>query len=291
MRRPTMPTVKSIRKIPWKGKKRDDVLRGKPLTYSAAAADRYYEKLRKLILKMTVITHRELVSLFKSPAGAEYFAMDESISSQARILTNALRDRFDDLFGFNAKGLSDDVAQAADTSSAIALKKSLAEFTKGITLKTDFLTSDLGEVLTAIIAENVGLIKSISSEYMTQIQGAVMRSITTGNGLQDLVPFLQKYEGVTLRRARVIAHDQTRKAFTNVNAVRMERLDMDEFEWLHSAGGQHPRPLHVEMSGNIYSLKNPPVIDEKTGERGLPGQLIHCRCRMVPVVSFKGDSQ
>lgn len=286
-----MATVKSIRKIPWKGKKPDSVLRGKPLVYSAAAADRYYDQLKTLILKMTVTTHRELVSLLKQPDAKDYFAMDASVSSQARILTNALRDRFDDLFGVKSKDIAMSVSGAADKTSAASLKLSIKDLAQGVTLKTDIFSTDLNEIFTAIVAENVSLIRSISSEYMTQIQGAVMRSITTGNGLADLVPFLRNYEGVTLRRARLIANDQTRKAFTNVNAARMEKLDIDKFEWLHSAGGQTPRKLHVEMSGNVYSLKDPPVIDEKTGQRGLPGQLINCRCRMVPVISFDEDSE
>ncbi|RIQ43658.1 phage head morphogenesis protein, partial [Bordetella avium] len=33
---------------------------------------------------------------------------------------------------------------------------------------------------------------------------------------------------------------------------------------------------------------NPPIIDKTTGERGLPGQLINCKCRMRPVIDFSG---
>jgi hypothetical protein len=35
------------------------------------------------------------------------------------------------------------------------------------------------------VTENVGLIKSIPTQYLGGVQGAVMRSITTGNGMQD----------------------------------------------------------------------------------------------------------
>ena len=48
------------------------------------------------------------------------------------------------------------------------------------------------------MTENVGLIKSIPAQYLNGVQGAVMRSITTGNGMQDLVPYLQKHKGITL---------------------------------------------------------------------------------------------
>jgi uncharacterized protein with gpF-like domain len=32
-----------------------------------------------------------------------------------------------------------------------------------------------------------------------------------------------------------------------------------------------------------------PVIDPRTGERGIPGQAINCRCVMRPLVEFKGE--
>lgn len=262
----------------------------KSLNYNAGDAEQYYNRLRTLIRRMSDQAERELKQLFKREFAQEYFAHDDSIASQARILTNAMWEKFDDLFGFKAKGIAEKVAKSSSKSSASALHISLREIAEGVTLKTDFITDELEEILNATISQNVALIKSIPSEYMTQIQGAVMRSITTGNGNADLVPFLRKYEGVTLRRARLIAHDQTRKAFTNLNRVRLERLGMKKFKWLHSQAGQEPRPLHKNvLNGKTFRFDDPPIIDEKTGERGLPGQLINCKCQIVPIISFSGN--
>ena len=70
----------------------------------------------------------------------------------------------------------------------------------------------------------------------------------------------------------------------------MQGLGVKKFKWLHSMGGKEPRPLHKNvLNGNVYSFDDPPVIDERTGERGLPGVLINCRCRMLPVIEFKAD--
>jgi SPP1 gp7 family putative phage head morphogenesis protein len=121
------------------------------------------------------------------------------------------------------------------------------------------------------------------------VQGAVMRSITTGNGMQDLVPYLQKHKGITLRRARMIAQDQTKKSFSYLSKARMEASGVLQYEWLHTSGSRHPRKLHIAMNGHIYRYDDPPVIDEKTGERGIPGQAINCACRMRPILNF-GDN-
>ena len=115
-----------------------------------------------------------------------------------------------------------------------------------------------------------------------------MRSISTGNGLADLVPFLQRYKGITNRRARFIASDQTRKSFSNINRLRLEKMGVQKFEWVHSLGGTEPRPLHKDvLNHKIFRIDQPPIIDDKTGERGFPGQLINCKCRMAPIINFE----
>lgn len=273
-----------------KGRKAD-VMKGAALTPNASVAARYDKKLQALVAQMVNATQKELVALFKEPTAEDYFTgMDASVSSQARILMNALQERFDDLFGLKAKGISETLVDDSDKSSMASLKLSLKEVSAGFTLKRVVLTPELDEIYKAIIADNVGLIKSIPTQYLDDVRGAVMRSITTGNGLQDLVPFIKKHNGMTIKRARLIAHDQTRKAYANINRERLTSLGVKKFEWLHSQGGQEPRKLHKDvLNGNIYSWDDLPIADERTGERCGPGVLINCRCRAIPVVDFTSD--
>ena len=269
----------TVRKTKWQGKKPDKAIKGSPLNYSAAEADRYYYHLRSLISVMATETAIAVFNLFR--------ANRENYASQARILFNDLDKRFDTMFGMKALPIADMTTTANVKHSAASLKLSLHEMASNFTVKTDIFTPELTEVLKATVAENVALIKSIPQQYLLQIQGEVMRSITTGRGMADLTPFLSKHKEITLKRAKLISHDQTRKATANINRVRMEKLGIKKFEWIHSHGGQHPRELHIELDRKIFNFDNPPVIDLKTGERGFPGQLINCRCRMAPVVSFE----
>lgn len=260
--------------------------KGTKLAYNAAVQARYADALAKLVKQMSAQTIREIRKLFES-TGALDHAMDADLGSQARIITNKLTAKFESLFGRQAKDLAQRMAAASDKTSRKALGISLKQMSGGLTLKTDLMTKELKTVVTATVAENVALIKSIPTQYMTQIKGDIFRAITTGQGLADIVPALQEYEGVTLRRARNIALDQTRKAYNNINKGRMQAIGVKKFEWVHSGGGQKPRELHIEMDGNVYSFDDLPVIDERTGERGIPGQAINCRCTMVPVIDFE----
>jgi SPP1 gp7 family putative phage head morphogenesis protein len=281
-----MPMILSDGKKKWVAKKRPKILKGSALNPSAASEARYYQALRTLIMNMSRHVEQKLKDFYTTAPAIDYFAEDSTTSAQAQIVMKILMQKFQAIFDLAATPLATNVTADASKSSAGALQTSLQKLSGGLTLKTDILTGELKDILTATIAENVSLIKSISSEYLTQVESAVYRSITTGNGLQDLVPFLHKQQGVTLNRARIIARDQTRKAFSNLNFARMEKIGIQEYEWLHSAGGQKPRKLHQRMSGNIYRFDTPPVIDEKTGQRGKPGDLINCRCRAVPVIKF-----
>ena len=277
------------RKARWAKLFQPKVLRSTPLNPNMAVAARYERHLRWLIDRMIEETERRLTLLYREPHSQEYFAHDASVSSQARILMNELQKKFENLFNLNAKPLAESFTDDSEAASAVSLKSSLCELSGGITLKTDIFTNELKDVLTATIAENVGLIKSIPAQYLDGVQGAVYRSITTGNGLADLIPFLKKHKKMTQKRADLIAHDQTRKAYGAINRIRMQKLGIKKFEWLHSSGGQHPRKLHQQLSGKIFNFDDPPIIDDRTGERGFPGQLINCRCRSIAVIDFGDD--
>ena len=286
-----MAKLLTKRKQAWVEKRKPDVVRGNPLNPSAAAELRYYQRLENLITRMADDTERQIRRMFDADHAQEFFATDESTASQARIITNALTKKYNSLFAANAKPIAEQVAGMADKSSSTQLHASLEQLSGGLSLSTRSLTGDLSDVLNATITENVSLIKSISSQYQMEVQGAVMRSITTGNGLQDLVPALQKRKEITLSRARMIAKDQTRKAFNNLSRGRMEKVGLKKFEWRHTGGSNDPRPLHKDvLNGKIFSFDDLPIIDYNTKERGIPGQAINCRCRMIPVIDFEDDN-
>lgn len=281
-----MPKLLTKRKQAWANKFKPDILRGEPLDYNVSTAERYYQQIAALVEQMTKDTEKRLKDMFSEEHVEAFFAQDKSTTVQAKLLTNALTKKFDELFATRAQPIAQQMASQSDKNSSGALHSSIQKLSGGLSLSTSTLKGKLTEVLSATVAENVSLIKSIASKYLEGVQAAVLRSITTGNGLHDLVPYLADQKGITLRRARMIAHDQTRKAYNNLNKGRMQEIGIQEFEWLHTGGSNHPRKDHIAMSGNVYRFDNLPVIDQKTGERGIPGQAINCRCRMRPVINF-----
>lgn len=276
-------------KAMWARAHKPKYLRGKALNPNISDAIRYKNRLDDLINQMVSETEAKLMRLFKTTLAKEYFAQDASLSSQARILTNALNEKFNALFASLAKPIAEKVVTEAERSSATSLKSSLKALSGGLSIDTKSISAQTIEVLQASTTENVALIKSISQQYLSGVQQAVMRSITGTEGLNDLIPYLQKSKEITYGRAKMIAYDQTRKAYNSINRSKMDDLRIKKFEWLHSGGSNHPRKDHIAMSGNIYSLDNPPIIGTMYGEeiKGFPGDLPNCRCRMLPIITFE----
>lgn len=280
-----------------KSRKHTGTMKGGRMALPAGVQTRYADKLKRLAAQMTATTQRQIEELFKHPDFGVYFekrdrvatiALDAvSPASQARILTNALRSRFQQLFNDASKPYAETFVDQTNAASASATYSSLKELSGGLSLKTDILTGPMKEFLKSTVATNVELIRSIPSQYFTKVQNAVTQSITQGKGLEDLTKFFEDQDGIERRRAENIARDQTRKTYNGLNKQRMQAVGVQSFEWLHSGGGLHPRPMHQAMHGKIYRFDNLPVIEED-GTRGIPGQAINCGCTMRPVMQFEG---
>ncbi len=283
---------------------RNVILRGQQLNYNVSLQKKYILELKKMIKKMVDETDKELKKLFNGEIADDFFdnqedvskvAMDASISSQARILTNYLMNKFTKLFSLKSKDLASKMVINSSEASKSNLHASLGKLSGGLSIKTGIIPTGMEDVSTAIVAENVSLIKSIPQEYFKNITGAVMRSITTGNGLNDLVPEIQKYGKQTQRRAQNIALDQTRKAYNNINKQRLVSIGVKKFEWVHSYGGVTPRKSHIKIDGHIFSFENLEAEQAALGvpesDRGIPGQPINCRCTINPVIDFSDQDE
>jgi SPP1 gp7 family putative phage head morphogenesis protein len=211
----------------------------------------------------------------------------------ARKLMNHLTAKFQALFNFKAGDLAESMVSGAAAVSKSSLHTSLKQLSGGLSLKTGVVPKGMEDVSKALIAENVSLIKSIPQQYFKDVTGSVMRSITVGRGIADLLPEIKKYQGQTERRAKNLSLDQTRKAYNSINKQRMQSIGVKQFEWVHSGGGQKPRESHLKIAGHIFDFENLESQQAALGvpkeDQGIPGYPINCRCTMLPVIRFEDE--
>ena len=258
---------------------------GKSLRPNVGIGRDYAKPTERLIELMYRDILKELTKTFYG------YGVDSSISSQSRIILNYLLKKWQKRFNKVAKESTDKMISRTVKNSSITLGISLKEIAKEITIDMTYSNEVLKDVIKASTEEAANLIKLIPQQALAEVQGAVMRSITTGKGMYDLVPFLKvKYKG-NIKRARNTALDQSRKAYQSVNTTRLKAYGVKKFIWIHSGGGMTQRPLHVEMSGKEYDLNNPPYIGVEYGIKiyGFPSQMINCRCVLRPVIYFDDE--
>jgi uncharacterized protein with gpF-like domain len=173
-----------------------------------------------------------------------------------------------------------------ESQSTAQLNIGLKDLADRMAIHATMATPRMRAIVQAATQASTGLIKRIPEKYLGEVQIQVMSAITTGSGLNELVPYLTKRYKGDARHAQLVALDQIRKASANVNGARLLALGVKSFIWIHVGGERYPRELHQRYSGKEFDYANPPVIDEKTEETGLPGSAINCRCLARPMLRF-----
>ncbi|MFK2876902.1 phage head morphogenesis protein [Rhodanobacter hydrolyticus] len=261
---------------------------GGELRPAVGIAAEFYKPVRLMLEKMGAEIKREMLAAFHA-AGMDHMAMDAPDgSSQARIRLNKIGNKWKPRFSELSKRIVDRMMAQTLKNSAVTLGMSLRQISKDFEVDTSFLNDRIEQVISASTQEAANLIKVIPEQYLSDVQGAVMRSISTGKGLKDLVPTLNRLYDGRIKHARNVALDQTRKAYSNITAARLQALGCESFIWVHTGGGKHPRKDHIDMSGNEYRYDDLPVIGVMYGQevRGKPGDLPFCRCIQKPVFNW-----
>lgn len=153
---------------------------------------------------------------------------------------------------------------------------------KGFTVRMQNSERTL-DALRAAMGENVGLIKSIGTEYLSKVQIHVWQSVTGGYDLATLTDNLAHDFHIARNRARTIARDQANKAHAVIEQARRKELGIKEAIWIHSHAGKQPRESHVKAHGKKFDIEKGMYID---GEWILPGEKINCRCGSKAILPF-----
>lgn len=200
------------------------------------------------------------------------------LGKRIRELSKRWIKKFDDMAEKIATSFAESGRKATDNS----FQQSLKEAGFAVNFK---VTPVMRDAINATIQENVSLIKSIPQQYLTDVEGIVMRGFTKGRDIKSISDDLQARYGVTKRRAALIARDQSNKLTATVTQARRIELGLLEAEWVHSGGGKEPRKSHVKAGKDHlrFDVRKGALID---GEYILPGELINCRCSSKTILPF-----
>lgn len=158
----------------------------------------------------------------------------------------------------------------------------------------DIYSGDLRmqDYLKAATYQNVKLIQSIPTQYLEQVGNIVIGNMRTGMRPSYIEKALTDQFGVTSRRAKFIARDQSAKVTGEMNKVRQVNAGFIYFKWRDS-GDSRVRERHEEIANKVtafgkgvYRWDNLPLSDK--GEPIQPGSDYQCFPGTSPVNIFYG---
>lgn len=152
---------------------------------------------------------------------------------------------------------------------------------KGEDVVYDFIGEDFAKNYT----NNLDFwIKNWTEDRIKKMRSVVGQMAIDGKSTNAIADYLKNEFGVSARHAKFLARNETAIATTSYLAAKYKSEGITEFKWYTNIDGRE-RPLHRELNGKVFRFDNPPIIDERTGEKGLPAQTYNCRCTFAPVIN------
>lgn len=209
-------------------------------------------------------------------------AQDANPANELKRVVAALKKRWFTKFDEGATALGKYFAKSASQRTDAQLQKILKDAGFSVEFK---LTAAQQDILHATVNENVNLIKNIPAQAFHRLEGAVMRSVQTGNDVGSLYKELQEQFGMDRRRASLIARDQNSKATAAFNRARQLEVGIEEAIWVHSSAGRQPRPSHVKAGQAKTKFEVAKGWWDPAVKKYIwPGSEINCRCVSRPII-------
>lgn len=136
-------------------------------------------------------------------------------------------------------------------------------------------------------------IKKWEAKEITIMRAEVLKMVKRGARRQEVEEYFKNRWGIAQRKAEFLARNECGLASSTIKAVHYQQMGCKYFLWLKSVS-KEKRPEHLELAKkvnnqfgiggtNLFKFSDPPVIDFKTGQRGLPKQIYNCKCDFIGV--------
>ena len=235
--------------------------------------NRYHRRIQRMVAEMAASVEYWLTAQRKAdpPALAQDSTPAEQMKFEFAKLVERWQGKFDEMAPTVAESFLKNSFQGTDNAMRQALRDAgwSVEFT---------LTPAMRDAFQAMLAENVGLIRSIPAQYLQEVEGIVMRNYASGRNVRAMAEEIRGRYKVASNRAWLIARDQSNKANATVQRARQQELGITIAVWLHSHAGKTPRPTHVAMNGKSYDVSKG-MWDSAVQKWIFPGEEINCRCQ------------
>lgn len=252
---------------------------------SYAIALEYQKRLRKLILAMNKDVLNTIESEYSKQQNKIIF--DSQPVEQMRLTISRLLKKWEWIFKSKAGIFASDFIDEIDKHNKLQQKRSVAklddDLVKKLTINFSKESKQAVMINKSLIQRQIDLITKIPNEQINTVKQIVFEGIDRGRDKSFIVKELQHINGISDRRAKLIAHNQLNYSTGIINRQRQKDLGFDKSMWKHSSASKEPRVSHLHANNKIFENDKGCLID---GEYILPGEKIGCNCYSVVVVEF-----
>lgn len=139
-------------------------------------------------------------------------------------------------------------------------------------------------------------IKNFTEKEIVELRRSIQDNVYSGNRREGMIKTIQKSYGVSERKAKFLARQETNLMLTTYKVAKYTSAGVQEYKWGCVKMPHQPTPKapylpgevryhHGIHEGKIFRFDNPPVVNDK-GERKNPGMDYNCRCFAIPIVKF-----
>lgn len=176
-----------------------------------------------------------------------------------------------------ALGLATKTMLAVSKYHEAALTKVIRD-SIGVNIGSVIASVPIEQTFNLQVTHNVKLIKTIPRDMLLRVRETITQGIATGSDSFAVNKQLVEDYGISQRRARVIARDQTAKMNGAIDKARQSGLGITHYFW-DAVKDSVTRDTHRKNDGKRFAWSNPPP------ETGHPTDDVNCRCVARPDLS------
>lgn len=118
-------------------------------------------------------------------------------------------------------------------------------------------------------------VKGWEENRIKEMRQKVQQLVLEGYREDKIQHLLVTEYNIAKNKAKFLAQNETSIMLAELKKATYQSMGFDKFIWRTITDGKE-RDLHRHLNGTTWSYDSLPVIDERTGERGLPGQTYNC---------------
>lgn len=211
----------------------------------------------------------------------------QRFSRTIRKMEKELASKLDD---FDTETFINKVAKKANSNNIRQWQK-LIKKTFGVDLDGNYYNKGTwADLIDRWTQENVGYVRSIPQESLTQLRQLVQDGYNEGWGVTKMRNEIVKAFGVSKSRAKLLAVDQMGTLCSQITRKQQTDAGCTRYRW-KARNDNRVRESHRQYNGKIFSWDDPPpswyMTKSKgkvyTGRRCHPGEDYYCRCMAIPV--------